>query len=166
MNLREIFGENKLKAEIYLSEGEEDLSLKKKEEIEDFYKSKSSQKELLEISSGRSLFGPQRADIVITLDGQKLRFYSSQGQQRLAFLALQFAFFELFCAQKELNPILLLDDIFSELDEKKKELLVQKIERICGQVFITQTEKNTSFLKTNCQKFSIKKGRISKDFYE
>ncbi len=88
-----------------------------------------------EIEQGFSLHGPHREDILASLDGNDIKVYSSSGQIRTAMLALKLATFEI--AKKDFNesPVLLLDDVFSELDIKRQSAL---IERISGsQCFIT-----------------------------
>ncbi len=71
--------------------------------------------------------GPQRDDISIRSDGMDLRAYGSQGQQRSAALSLKLAEMELMKSEGGEYPILLLDDVLSELDEKRQSKLIERI---------------------------------------
>lgn len=70
---------------------------------------------------GATLTGPQRDDWQLLLEGQPLRAYGSEGQQRSAALALRFAETSLLCAARGHAPLLLLDDILHELDPARRE---------------------------------------------
>ena len=91
-----------------------------------------------EQKAGYSLFGPHRDDIVITLGGEDSRIFASQGQQRSIVLALKLAETELMSAAGDEKPILLLDDVLSELDESRRDCLLDGIEDT--QAFITCCE--------------------------
>lgn len=93
-----------------------------------------------EISSRQCLSGPHKDDIEVLLDGLSARSYASQGQTRTAALALKLAAREI---HKEIigeYPILLLDDVLSELDPKRQEYVLNRIGS--GQVFITCCEED------------------------
>jgi len=87
---------------------------------------------------GTTTIGPQRDDLVFRIQGKNLRQFGSQGQQRSMVLALRLSELELMDQSLANRPILLLDDVFSELDEKRCFALLRmlKLER---QVFITTT---------------------------
>lgn len=92
-----------------------------------------------EIRMGTTLYGAQRDDIEIMLDGREARAFSSQGQQRSIALAMKLAEGIL---SKEVTgeyPVFLLDDIFSELDDARKTYLARGLEG--KQVVITSCEK-------------------------
>ncbi len=76
---------------------------------------------------GLTLTGPQRDDFLFLLDGAPLRLYGSQGQQRTAVLALHLAAVDFLEEQMEERPILLLDDVLSELDSGRRERLLAMI---------------------------------------
>ena len=99
---------------------------------------KDVQKE--EIAKCMSLVGPQRDDVFISVNKKNLKEYGSQGQQRTATIALKLAQAEVFRSELGENPIILLDDIFSELDEKRRNNILDMITRDM-QVFITATDK-------------------------
>jgi len=97
--------------------------------------------------------GPHKDDIEFFLSDKNLKFYGSQGQQRVAVLALKLSEIEIFKKYKETTPILLLDDIFSELDDNKKNNLLKYISRDI-QTIITTTDLN------NLDKKLIKKSKL------
>ncbi len=85
-----------------------------------------------------SVKGIQRDDISILVNGQEVGTYGSQGQKRTALLTLKLANFELLKEELQETPILLLDDIMSELDSKRINFLLKYIEKY--QSIITTTE--------------------------
>jgi len=88
-----------------------------------------------------SMLGPHRDDFLLELNNNNILLYGSQGQIRCAVLALKFAEIPLFKSILGVNPILLLDDIFSELDVKKKNLILEFIPNDI-QTIITTTDLN------------------------
>lgn len=88
---------------------------------------------------GVTLVGPHKDDLEFLLDGNLLKSYGSQGQQRMAVLALKLAEIKLFQDYKKDTPILLLDDVFSELDFHKRNNLLKHINHNT-QTIITTTE--------------------------
>ncbi|MEW6637107.1 MAG: DNA replication and repair protein RecF, partial [Actinomycetota bacterium] len=76
-----------------------------------------------DIERGTTSVGPHRDDFEILLDGVNLTTFGSQGQQRLATLALKFAARDYVFEQTGQDPILLFDDVMSELDERRREYL-------------------------------------------
>ena len=92
-----------------------------------------------ELSQGTTLYGPHRDDFSFYLDDENMRFYASQGQQRLAIICFKLAEIEIFKEDTDTMPILLLDDIFSEIDRKKKNKLLKYIENDI-QTIITTTD--------------------------
>lgn len=91
-----------------------------------------------EIWNGATLVGPHRDDIVFELDGRALPEFASRGQQRAAILALKLAELELLAALNGSPPLLLLDDVFSELDPLRRAHLVRRILAL-PQAFLTTT---------------------------
>ncbi len=102
-----------------------------------------------------TLIGPHKDDFEFILDNKNLKLYGSQGQQRAAVLTLKLSEIELFKKYKDETPILLLDDIFSELDDNKKNNLLKYIVKDI-QTIITTTDLN------NLDKKLIKKSKILK----
>lgn len=88
---------------------------------------------------GSASFGPHRDELALALEGRPARTHASQGQQRLLALALTLA--ELDCVReaRAVEPLLLLDDVSSELDPARTEAVHGLLERAVGQVFVTTT---------------------------
>ncbi len=93
-----------------------------------------------EIKTGSSLVGPQKHDICVLFNGKDSRHYCSQGQQRLLILAFKMAQIGLHYDVHETYPILLLDDVLSEIDETKRIRLIEALESLRAQILITTTE--------------------------
>ncbi len=88
--------------------------------------------------TGSTLFGPQRDDIAFSIDGLPLREYASQGQHKTYLIALKIAEFWYLKERCAELPIILFDDVFSELDETRSRQLLEKVSSM-GQTFITTT---------------------------
>lgn len=73
---------------------------------------------------GYTSVGPHRDDLKLSLDGSDVRVYGSQGQQRTTVLSLKLAQLEILREEKEDAPVLLLDDVFSELDKRRQRMLL------------------------------------------
>jgi len=84
-----------------------------------------------------TLLGPHLDDMVIMINGYNTRHYSSQGQKRTAALALKMGEASLVQKKQDLYPIILLDDVFSEFDQARKQHLLNFIRKNAGQCFIT-----------------------------
>jgi DNA replication and repair protein RecF len=88
--------------------------------------------------NGATLVGPHRDDLAFRLDGRDLATFASRGQQRTAILALKLAELDLLTAHDGRAPLLLLDDVFSELDPARRSHLVRRIAGL-PQAFVTTT---------------------------
>ena len=91
-----------------------------------------------ELWNGTTLVGPHRDDLAFDLDGRELSSFASRGQQRTAILALKLAELDLLAALDGRPPLLLLDDVFSELDPARRGHLVRRIATL-PQAFVTTT---------------------------
>ena len=91
-----------------------------------------------ELESGQCLTGPHKDDFSVTLNGIDLKAYGSQGQTRTAAISLKLAQRELMKRESGQEPVLLLDDVLSELDPGRQDFVLNKI--VSGQVFITCCE--------------------------
>ena len=91
-----------------------------------------------DLERGFTGHGPHRDDLLLAREGRELRVYGSQGQQRLALLALLLAEREAIAAVRASAPLVLLDDVMSELDGERRERLVARLEG--GQAVITSTD--------------------------
>ena len=92
-----------------------------------------------DLERGFTVHGPHRDEVSFLLDGSPLRAYGSQGQQRTTVLALLFAERELLAARRSRPPLMLLDDVMSELDAERRELLAGLL-RSGGQAVVSATE--------------------------
>lgn len=93
-----------------------------------------------ELESAQCLTGPHRDDFTITLSGAPLKAYGSQGQTRTAAISLKLAQRALMKREFGEEPVLLLDDVLSELDPGRQDFVLNQIDS--GQVFITCCEKD------------------------
>ena len=91
-----------------------------------------------EVWNGSTLVGPHRDDLVFELGGRDLAGFASRGQQRTAILALKLAELDIVTAIDGRPPLLLLDDVFSELDPERRSHLVRRIAAL-PQAFVTTT---------------------------
>ncbi len=109
-----------------------------------------------EIESGQCLTGPHKDDFDVSLSGINLKAYGSQGQTRTAAISLKLAQRELMAREWGEEPVLLLDDVLSELDQGRQDFVLNQI--VSGQVFITCCEPGrfTKLGKT----IEIEKGKV------
>jgi len=131
--------------------------IENKNQIKETYKKIMNQ----EIKYKLTILGPQKDDLEFYIEDKNLKYYGSQGQQRMAILAFKLAEIEIIKEIKHQNPIILLDDVFSELDIKKRNNLLKYIKNN-GQVIITTTDLNNideNILK-KAKKIKIKDGKI------
>lgn len=120
-----------------------------------------SENKAKEIKAKTTLFGPHRDDFEFQLNEQNLKNYGSQGQQRVAVLSLKLSEIRIFKDYKNNNPIILLDDVFSELDNDKKNNLLKYIDNDM-QVIITTTDLDNidENIKEKAKLIKIKHGKI------
>ena len=118
---------------------------------------KENQKE--DVIRGYCGAGPHRDDIYMTINGQDMRVYASQGQQRSAVLALKMTEAEYMEKKTGEKPILLLDDVLSELDSTRQDRLIEKLKGF--QSVITCCDPNILKQKTITKMFEVSKGEVS-----
>lgn len=114
-----------------------------------------------EIENGMTLYGPHRDDIQFMIDSDDIKLYGSQGQQKVAIIALKLSEIAIFKEMTDTYPIILLDDIFSELDVKTRNKLINYINGDM-QVIITSNDTrgiNKKFLN-NAKLFKVIKGNV------
>lgn len=107
--------------------------------LEEKFYEKINKNLITEIKLGNTINGPHRDDIEFCINRKNMKNFSSQGQQRMAVLAIKIAEIELLKKYTNEAPILLLDDVFSELDDNKKNNLLNYIKKDL-QVIITTTD--------------------------
>lgn len=117
-----------------------------------------------EINYGSSILGVRRDDFSFYLDDKNLISYGSQGQQKLAVLSLKLAELDIFKEVRGENPILLLDDLFGELDIKKRNKVIKYISNDI-QTIITTTDVNKIDKKliNNSKIFKITNGKVEEE---
>lgn len=112
-----------------------------------------------EISKGFVSYGPQKDNFWMTLNDKKDKLSFSQGEYRISFLALQLTINQIIIKDLKFCPVLLLDDIFSELDENVLGRTIEYISNNKNQVFITSTSIPPIYHDLG-QSFHIKNGAL------
>lgn len=114
-----------------------------------------------EIMAASTLIGPHRDDFSFYFKGKNMAHFGSRGEQRTAVLDLKLAELQFIKQYKNTSPLLLLDDVFSELDTAHREYIISAVS---GQQTIISAVENeqipASFMK-NLQRINVKKGAIS-----
>ena len=113
----------------------------------------------VDFQRGFTTFGPHRDDIRFFINGDDIRRFGSQGQQRTASLALKIGELELMKGQRGEYPLLLLDDVLSELDEKRREALISVI---TGKVQTFVTDTGSEKLFSDAMEYRVNSGEIQK----
>ncbi len=110
-----------------------------------------------DIKRGATTFGVHREDLSILIDSKSARLYASQGQQRTAALSLKLSEIALVHELTQNKPVVLLDDVLSELDEFRRELLFEAIDG--AQVLVTCTGAE-GYRPKAARTYSVKDGKI------
>lgn len=108
--------------------------------------------------TGYTNIGPHRDDMDIKINGISAKTFGSQGQQRSAVLSLKLAQAQMLCDKNDEKPIILLDDVLSELDTKRQDFLLNKVEDY--QVFVTCCEESNKEQLKNGKVFYINSGEV------
>ena len=134
------------------------------EQIKVLYRRIVQQKLAEEILRGTTLWGPHRDDLIFYLNGMDLKRYGSQGQQRTGILSLKIAELQTFYQYYGEYPLLLLDDVMSELDDNRRHDLLEIVKKNEIQTIITGA--NIELLTKEIVKdeiFSIIEGKIIRE---
>ena len=146
------------KAHAYLTDQKESLTLEYvgiAEQTEQEIVSRLERNLEKDIALGYTSYGPHRDDIKVEINGIDVRTYGSQGQQRTCALSLKLAELEIIKNQTRSTPVLLLDDVLSELDEDRKLKLLKFCQK--AQTLISCT----SFAyAVKCKKIVVENGKI------
>ncbi len=110
---------------------------------------------------GYTSIGPHRDDIKFTLNGDDVRVFGSQGQQRTVALALKLAETETFYQRFGEYPILILDDVLSELDKKRQKKLIASVSHLQS-VFTTTHIDRTVFRGVDFNKITVENGKVKR----
>ncbi|HEY8424344.1 MAG TPA: DNA replication/repair protein RecF [Clostridia bacterium] len=151
-------------AQSYLTDGKENLTVRYEglegetpEEIKRNFLSRLKKELDYDIERGYTNSGVHKDDIALLVNGVDIRAFGSQGQQRTAALALKLAELEIFNNLSKETPILILDDVFSELDKLRRNRLLERIKNI--QTFITCTHFDSDI---QASVYEVKAGEILK----
>ncbi len=127
----------------------------------DMMRHKLQESVLAELSQCRNLIGPHRDDLKITLDGFDVRRFGSQGQKRSVAVSLKMAEVELVWRSVGFYPVLLMDDVFSELDLDRSEGIINLMNQ-GPQIILTTTnaEKIPGNLGDNAYRFMVSEGEV------
>lgn len=112
-----------------------------------------------ELASRTCLSGIHRDDLEIEINGVSARSFASQGQTRTAALSIKLAEREIFLDETDEYPVLLLDDVLSELDSKRQEFVLNRIGG--GQTLITCCEDESIISRTGGRVLTVKEGVVS-----
>ncbi len=112
-----------------------------------------------DVARGYSGWGPHLDELAFEADGRSVRRYASQGQQRIALLALLFAERSALLADGRPPPLMLLDDVTSELDGDRRALLVERLAEGAGQSLITATEPEHLPARSARTEIALREGR-------
>ncbi len=152
----------------YLTGGKEQLVMKTEDgyygsEEEIAFAVKSDLKTALEkdLRLGFTSIGPHRDDIKFTLNGVEVKLYGSQGQQRTVALSLKLAEAELFFNSFGEYPVLILDDVLSELDKSRQKRLISAVDKM-QTIFTSAIFDRSSFKGKDYKKITIASGKIKK----
>ncbi len=114
-----------------------------------------------ELDAGQCLTGAHKDDIEISINGASARTFASQGQTRTAALSVKLAEREIFRSETGEYPVLLLDDVLSELDAARQEFVLNRIGG--GQTLITCCEDGNISRRTGGRVFTVQGGRIREE---
>ena len=135
-------------------------NLKTIEAIKEKFKEKQNELFETEIAAKQALLGPHRDDFLFLLNGEAAKLYASQGQQRSIVLSMKLAQTEMIQKETGEYPVLLLDDIFSELDQKRRAFLTENIKE--KQVLITCTDQEYVNFESNVAYFRVEEGSVKR----
>ena len=113
-----------------------------------------------EIARGATLAGPHRDDVELLIGGRPARSAASQGQQRSIVLALKLAEVRHIASRASVMPVLLLDDVLSELDPGRRHDLIDGLAAAGLQTLITSSEPLPDMLPPGTRRFEVASGRV------
>jgi DNA replication and repair protein RecF len=131
-----------------------------KKEIKNIYLKHLERTLSRDILLGYTTVGPHRDDYDILINNKSLKTYGSQGQQRSAVLSLKIAEIELINEETGEYPVLLLDDVMSELDNTRQKYLMDSIKEVQTFITCTSEENFRELLAGECNFFKIKNGNV------
>ena len=130
--------------------------------IEDSLRTRLVQERRRDLARGSTSSGPHVDDLELVLDGKSAKLYASQGQLRAIVLALKIAEIEFLREKLGDSPVLLLDDVSSELDPKRNAQLFDFLKSVPCQAFITTTHRGHVLLSEERLDFHVVGGTVSR----
>jgi len=130
---------------------------------ESFFRQKLVNSFIREREAGLSLYGAHRDDCQILFQNRDSRYFCSQGQQKGLLLALKMAQVLWLYHVRKSSCLLLLDDVFSEIDKHLVLNLLHFLEEVPSQVILTSVEKPSFLNERKFQVFNLKEGVLRKD---
>jgi DNA replication and repair protein RecF len=145
----------------FITDNKEKLSVSYKPDVSvNDFKEKLHNSIERDIISGTTNCGPHRDDINFIVDGNDVKIYGSQGQQRTASLSAKLAQIDIIESETNQKPVLLLDDVLSELDEKRQHCLMECISNIQTIITCTGIEDTVKKYSGNAKIFRVENGNI------
>ena len=129
--------------------------------IQDVFGKALAQRRKKDIQRGFTTLGPHADDLEFTLDSRSARLFASQGQHRSLVLALKIGEIQFLNEILDFQPVLLLDDVSSELDRGRNEQLMKFLLESSGQIFISTTDPDYLAIETNATHFHIENGCLN-----
>lgn len=111
---------------------------------------------------GVSLSGPHLDDFEIEINGKSARAFASEGQKRAGAVALKLAEYKIAANRLKEPPLTLIDEVFGELDNRKKEFLNEVFDTRAQMIITCTDETNTGSLSAGACKFRVENGKIAK----
>lgn len=129
-------------------------------EMENRFRKKLEERRERDLARGHTACGPHKDDLSLSINGVEVRGFGSQGQQRTAVLSLKLSEIESVKAERGEYPVLLLDDVMSELDERRQRELIGSLRNV--QTFVTMTEIPESLKQSleNGKIFHVENGKV------
>ncbi len=136
-----------------------------KEEIIKAFRDTYKEKKRKEYERGTTQFGPQKDEVIIKVNGGTAKDYASQGQHKSLLISIKFAEFRFLKDSKGETPVILLDDIFSELDSNRAKRVIDLVLGSAAQTFVTVTDLSilSGYLPKDdsCSFYKVEKGEVT-----
>lgn len=131
--------------------------------IQDTYHQRLAERRPQELASGTTLYGPHRDDFRFFANGRNLRIFGSRGQQRTAALSIKLAELQVMTTTTGATPLLLLDDVMSELDAERRSTLLSALTDV-KQAIVTTTDWDdfTPAFRAQAQLLQVQNGSVSR----
>jgi DNA replication and repair protein RecF len=146
---------------LMLREAAQGYHTRSRDELRDLFAAQLRRGRLREIAAGSSLLGPHRDELAFSMDGRDLRTYGSRAQQRTGALALKLAEVQMMQEVTGDCPLLLLDDVMSELDAPRRHMLLDVLAGV-QQAIVTTTDWNdfSPELLAQARRLCVERGRV------